>query len=123
MFRRLLLRPHALRLGGQRRSFSSALLAYHDDDAWCPGWMDVLSSPNTRDRTAILDADGQRVPYSDLLTRATAVASQLRRINHGEALDEQRVPILCPPSADFVASLLGTWIAGGLPCRSTRRRP
>ena len=48
---------------------------FYDDDAWCPGWVDVLSQPHALERTAIIDSDGQRVPYKDLLVRATAVAS------------------------------------------------
>ena len=63
---------------------------YRDDAAWCPGWVDVLSPPHTLERPAIIDSDGPRVPYKDLLVRATAVAAQLRRGNAGEALDEQR---------------------------------
>lgn len=67
------------------RRFSSLLL--EDDLAWTPGWVDSLSSQNG---TAIVDTDGSRVPYKDILTRATAVASNLRRLNGGNALDEHR---------------------------------
>ena len=52
---------------------------FYDDDAWCPGWVDVLSQPHTLERTAIIDSDGQRVPYKDLLVRASSEAGTLQK--------------------------------------------
>ena len=71
----------------RRFSSASSSLLLEDDLAWAPGWVDLLSSQNG---TAIVDTDGSRVLYKDILTRATAVASNLRRLNGGNALDEHR---------------------------------
>ncbi|MGH7340489.1 MAG: AMP-binding protein, partial [Candidatus Rokuibacteriota bacterium] len=51
-------------------------------------------------------------PYSDVLTRAVAVAGglQARGVRPGD-----RVPIILPTSIEFLDTFLGVQLAGGIP--------
>ena len=62
-------------------------------------------------RTALADERGEH-SYGQLILAAEAVATGLL---HGrEELEEARVALLVPPGFDYVATLWGIWMAGGV---------
>ncbi|MGW8178677.1 MAG: acyl-CoA synthetase [bacterium] len=63
------------------------------------------------DRIALIDDRGQYA-FSDLLLRSKKVAHQL--LSERPDLEEARVAFLVPPGVDYVSTLLGIWLAGGI---------
>ena len=74
------------------------------------------------DRPALV-AGGVVHTHADVRRAATAVARDL--LGERDHLDEDRVLLLAEPTPDYVAALLGTWLAGGLavPVRPGVPRP
>ncbi len=73
------------------------------------GLIDELDS--FRDSVAITDSNGS-YSYGELLDSSRSVASSL--LSGDKDLREKRVAFLMPPSFEYVAVMLGTWLAGGV---------
>jgi malonyl-CoA/methylmalonyl-CoA synthetase len=77
------------------------------------GMQSIKNAALHKDRVAIVDAGaGAEYTYGELNKAARAVAGFL--LDEKIDLSEARVAFLVPPSFDYVATLWGIWLAGGI---------
>lgn len=73
-----------------------------------------LAAAKERPTRPALVEHGVTRPYGEVVAAARTFRDRLRRAARRDDLDERPVAFLAGPGHDFVAALLGTWLAGGL---------